>query len=437
MRINREKKKCFYKELNIFLELFPESKLCHKYQENNFKVKIRLTYNCKEYYLFMQKWDYFLKLCKKINDTFKVIYHEIVLDKIKFFIDIDINDYKKSQITKKVLKEYFKNKLNLEIKEVNIDLYKLNNIYRFIINSCCFLTNDHKHIYDDIKDILESNNIKVVESDYKYIPIEYFNDEKIFLTNIHNSLNYNLITNNLNMDIVFENNDNFILSDKCDFIKFLFENNIVIDTSIFKEIIEKKLIYIIKYHNNNIGFIIFRSTWNFEEKVLYISNLFFNDKKFYELFLLNIFRKGINIIYIKDIIDIEILKNSNNYCYDYNNIHKISLSRNPLLGNINNIKNNNNTGFLYIIQEREFINVNENIFKIGCTQDLIKRFKQYPKNSIIKFSIIHDNYKEIERKWINVLNNNEEIIKRKDIGSEYFQCNCIILINNLINIIND
>ena len=149
------------------------------------------------------------------------------------------------------------------------------------------------------------------------------------------------------------------------------------------------------------------------------------------------FRKGINIIYIKDIIDIEIVKNSKNYYYDYNNIHKISLSKYTLLKNINNIRSNNNNGFLYIIQEREFININENIFKIGCTQDLIKRFKQYPKNSIIKFSIMHDNYKEIERKWINILNNSDDIIKRKDIGSEYFQCNYIILINNLINIINN
>jgi hypothetical protein len=107
------------------------------------------------------------------------------------------------------------------------------------------------------------------------------------------------------------------------------------------------------------------------------------------------------------------------------------------LKNIKNIRSNNNNGFLYIIQEREFININENIFKIGCTQDLIKRFKQYPKNSIIKFSIMHDNYKEIERKWINILNNSDDIIKRKDIGSEYFQCNYIILINNLINIINN
>ena len=122
-----------------------------------------------------------------------------------------------------------KNKLNLEIKEINIDIYKLNNIFRFIINSCCFLINDHKYINNNIKENLESSN----------------NDEKIFLTNIYNSFYYNLITNNSNMDIVFENNDNFILSDECDFIKFLFKNNIVIDTNILKDIIKKKLIYVI------------------------------------------------------------------------------------------------------------------------------------------------------------------------------------------------
>ncbi len=180
-----------------------------EYEENDLKVKIKIIYDCKEYYLFMENWDHFLKLYEKINNLFKVIYHEIILDKIKFFIDIDITDCKKICIIRNILKNYFKKKFNLEVEK--IDMYRLNNISRYIINNYCFLINDYKYMYNDIKDILKNINIKVMETNYKYIPIEYFNDENVFLTNTHNSFYYNLITNNLKMDIIFENNDNFIL----------------------------------------------------------------------------------------------------------------------------------------------------------------------------------------------------------------------------------
>lgn len=38
-------------------------------------------------------------------------------------------------------------------------------------------------------------------------------------------------------------------------------------------------------------------------------------------------------------------------------------------------------GYLYIIKTRESIRMNEYIYKIGCTDDIIRRLNQYPKGS--------------------------------------------------------
>lgn len=75
-----------------------------------------------------------------------------------------------------------------------------------------------------------------------------------------------------------------------------------------------------------------------------------------------------------------------------NNINKEILSL-----QIYNNKYTNENGYLYIIKEREFIKTNEEIYKIGCTNDIIRRFKQYPKNSIIIYYMIHNDYKNIEK----------------------------------------
>lgn len=76
-------------------------------------------------------------------------------------------------------------------------------------------------------------------------------------------------------------------------------------------------------------------------------------------------------------------------------------------------------GYLYIIIEREFIRMKEKIYKVGCTNDIIRRYKQYPKKSKIIYTIIHKDYKEIEKKWILNLNlkqgNNKKRRHRKRI----------------------
>lgn len=79
-----------------------------------------------------------------------------------------------------------------------------------------------------------------------------------------------------------------------------------------------------------------------------------------------------------------------------------------------------NTNYIYLLQEREFIRTNENIFKIGMTtKDNYKRFNQYPKGSILLFQIICDDCKKNESKIIKLMK--EKFILRKDIGNEYFE----------------
>lgn len=96
---------------------------------------------------------------------------------------------------------------------------------------------------------------------------------------------------------------------------------------------------------------------------------------------------------------------------------------------------NNAIGYLYIIKEREFYRLNENIYKIGCTNDMKKRFSQYPKGSFLLFFVANIKYREIEKIWIKQLNIIPEIKKRKDIGSEYFEGNYITIIKELTNLL--
>lgn len=300
MNINNNKNDKFYEDLMQLIS-FKKNKICYEYENNiNFDVKIKMVYKSKNYYLYMKKWKDFLELYKKIDKNYKIIYYEIITDRIKFFIDVEEKTEENINV-KKMLEKYFKDKYNLNVEIIS---YKLNEDVRFIINNYCFYIEDCKDLYNGIKDKLKNNKFLLLDN--KYIQTDCFSNEMFFLTNTYNT--------------------------------------------------------------------------------------------------------------------------------EYYNIQNVNSSYLPIIKNINT--SYNDMGFLYIIQEREFINTGEEVFKIGCTQDLIKRFKQYPKGSTIKFSIMYGNYKIMERKWINLLIKDKYIIKRKDIGNEYFQCNYIVLINNLIKIIN-
>lgn len=78
-------------------------------------------------------------------------------------------------------------------------------------------------------------------------------------------------------------------------------------------------------------------------------------------------------------------------------------------------------GHIYIFQEREFITLNQPIYKIGKTRDVIQRYGQYPKGTKVMFCVEVDKVLESEGKLITMLR--EKFINRKDIGREYFEAN--------------
>jgi hypothetical protein len=80
----------------------------------------------------------------------------------------------------------------------------------------------------------------------------------------------------------------------------------------------------------------------------------------------------------------------------------------------------NSYNYIYLLQEREFIKTNENIFKIGrSTQEHTKRFQQYPKGSRLILQIECINCKTTEKSILGIFRCKYK--QRKDIGNEYFE----------------
>jgi hypothetical protein len=78
--------------------------------------------------------------------------------------------------------------------------------------------------------------------------------------------------------------------------------------------------------------------------------------------------------------------------------------------------------YIYLLQTREFVRTCENVFKIGkTTQENDKRFKSYPKGSILIFQSICKNCDKTEKEIIKQFKN--KFIHRKDFGNEYFEGN--------------
>jgi hypothetical protein len=78
--------------------------------------------------------------------------------------------------------------------------------------------------------------------------------------------------------------------------------------------------------------------------------------------------------------------------------------------------------YIYILQEREHINANIPIFKIGKTkQENVKRIKQYPKGSKLILQSDCFDCDKLERKIIELFKN--KYIQKTDIGLEYFEGN--------------
>lgn len=86
----------------------------------------------------------------------------------------------------------------------------------------------------------------------------------------------------------------------------------------------------------------------------------------------------------------------------------------------NDTKTEDKYDYIYIIHEREFINSKESIYKIGkTTNEIQKRYSNYPKNSRLLFTQHVNNCHRVEKDIIKELTKKTKV--RIDIGREYFE----------------
>ena len=88
--------------------------------------------------------------------------------------------------------------------------------------------------------------------------------------------------------------------------------------------------------------------------------------------------------------------------------------------------------YIYLIEKYD-INTNQPIYKVGKTKrPLIERWKEHCLTSDIILSNKVKNCDELELKILNELNKHEKVIKRSDIGIEYFSSEDPNIIKNII-----
>ncbi len=98
---------------------------------------------------------------------------------------------------------------------------------------------------------------------------------------------------------------------------------------------------------------------------------------------------------------------------------------------INMIMNN----YIYLIIEREFLNSNQGVYKIGKSkQENCKRTITYPKGSKLIYVRTCKNCDKLEKNIIDLFVSKYNL--RKEIGAEYFEGNEFDMINDINNIIN-
>ena len=88
--------------------------------------------------------------------------------------------------------------------------------------------------------------------------------------------------------------------------------------------------------------------------------------------------------------------------------------------------------YIYLIQERESIRCNDNIFKIGMSEQRVpmKRLHHYPKGSKLWIMVIVDNASEAEKDLLKIFRSKYQ--NATNVGSEYFYGNPKDMINTII-----
>ena len=92
--------------------------------------------------------------------------------------------------------------------------------------------------------------------------------------------------------------------------------------------------------------------------------------------------------------------------------------------------------YIYLLRTREFVTANQNVYKIGRTnQTHTNRFKQYPKGSELILQYSCNDCIACEKGLLYIFRVN--YIKRKDIGSEYFEGDVTSMKRDIHNFIDN
>ena len=89
---------------------------------------------------------------------------------------------------------------------------------------------------------------------------------------------------------------------------------------------------------------------------------------------------------------------------------------------------------IYLLREREFIRLNEDIYKIGRSKHIKTRMNSYPKGSVIELMIGCSNSIQCEKDLLAIFRN--KYIEHKEYGAEYFEGNKLDMINTITTYLN-
>lgn len=90
---------------------------------------------------------------------------------------------------------------------------------------------------------------------------------------------------------------------------------------------------------------------------------------------------------------------------------------------------------IYLIREREFINSNENTYKIGRSGNICGRVKNYPKDSEMIALFLCKNNVIMEKKILSLFRNNYKEMKKY--GSEYFNGDVVKMHEDICSLVHN
>lgn len=101
-------------------------------------------------------------------------------------------------------------------------------------------------------------------------------------------------------------------------------------------------------------------------------------------------------------------------------VETIEATTTPQLAQEIQTSKNTSQGYVYMLQEREFIRMKEPVYKVGkTTQELYKRISQYPKSSLLLVAMRVEDCHHSERQLLAEFR--KLFASRRDIGAEYFE----------------